>query len=176
MFVSETYTLQDLWFYDPLTSDSGHWNWDSTTTHTYSNNGVNFKRSSGTGNVFNTCKIDLPSEFEAEITYMGGTAYTIETIFGGMGWTYDVANQRSWGYYRTSTDNTQDQHNITINGTVSVGDVFKFVRQNGTLKIYQNDVEKWSMTAPTPLYDKIVFQTYANSRNTTLKDLKVKPL
>ena len=174
--VSKTYALRDLWFYDPLTSDSGHWNWDSTTIHTYSNNGVNFKRSMGTGNAFNTCKIDLPSEFEAEITYMGGTAYTIETIFGGMGWTYDVANQRSWGYYRTSLDSTQDQHNITINGTVSVGDVFKFVRQNGTLKIYQNDVEKWSMTAPTPLYDKIVFQTFSNSRNTTLKDLKIKQL
>ena len=107
---------------------------------------------------------------------MGGTAYTVETIIGGMGWTYDVSNQRSWGYYRTSSDSTQDQHNIEVTGAVQVGDVFKFVRQNGILKIYHNDVEKWSYTAPTPLYDKIVFQTYTNSRNTTLKDLKVKQL
>lgn len=159
-----------------MTSDSGHWTWYQTS-HTYSSDGCKYQATNTSGqlNNRNTCDVVLPSDFEVEMTYMGGRNYTLEAIVGGAGWTYDVANQRSWGYYRTSSSSGSDQHDQIINGAINVGDVFKFKRQNGTLYIYQNDVLKWSYT-PSSQNNELVLQTFQGGRYSIIKDIKVKSL
>ena len=176
MFLTQTYTLYDYLLVDPMTSNSGHWDWHSTTTKSYSSNGVNFKRGDElTGNVFNTCLVSLPSDFEVEYTYMGGTNYTVETLVGGMGATYAMNNNKTWYYYRVSTDSTQDYQTIEVSETVSSGDVFKVTRESGVLKIYRNNVLKHTVTEPST-DNRMILQTFHKSRNTTIKDVKIKPL
>ena len=170
---TKIYELEDCWYEWDGTYDDGHTNWNTGISHTYSDNGVTFSKLSGTGNDFNISTVVLPEEFEAQVTYNSGLAYSIEIIIGGMGITYDVNNKGTWYYYRIQADSTKDVHNIKVSETVNSDDMFKLIRQNGELEIYHNDVLKWNLTAPTPYDNRIIYQTCCYNRNTTLKDIKI---
>lgn len=172
--LQETFAIEDCIIIDPMTSISGNWNWDTNMTHNHDTNGVTFYRTSGAGNMCSKSVFTLPSNFEVEYTYMGGTGYSIETNVGGLGATHDINGHQTWYYYR-ECGNQDASTVITVQETVNIGDVFKITRENHVLKIYKNDVLKHTITRSTD-YNYIEFVGYNNGRNTTIKDIKVKAL
>ena len=58
--VSETYSIRDVYFYDSMTSDSGHWTYDSAITKSFSSDGVSITASSDKKPV---CDVTLPTNF-----------------------------------------------------------------------------------------------------------------
>ena len=147
-------------------------------TRSYSANGVTISSTnSGSGaNICSKADITLPSDFEAEWTFMGGTIYSGEVAFGGMRHTHDhaQARRRTWYYYEECI-NQESATLITASESINNGDVFKVTRENHVLKIYRNDVLKHTITKSSD-YPYLELGAFHSTRDTTIKDIKVKPL
>lgn len=170
----QTYAIEDCTYYWDCLSDDGHFDWQSYMVHTHNSNGLTFYRGTGAGAVCTPSDITVPTDFEAEYTYIGGVAYSCGVIIGGGSLIHDVNNHRTWYYYRecaTNFNNTQ----IEVSETISSGDKIKICRENGVLTLYHNNVLKHTISGYGN-YNKVELESYNSSRSTTIKDLKIKPL
>jgi len=170
---SETYSIQDCTYYWDCLSDDGHWTWGNVA-HSFSSNGVTTSRSSGTGAVCAYSDITLPTNFECEFTWNGGTAYSICVNAGGGGIEKPIGQNQTWYYLRECANASANAQ--TVNENATSGDVFKIKRDNGILYFYRNNVQVASITPSNPNYDKLELTAFSSNRNSTLKDIKVKPL
>ena len=162
--LSDEIQIDDLWDYDPMTSDSGKWTWDSTLTKSYSNDGCRFITDK-----------DLPDNFEVEATFnfesITEDFFNINTMQMYFG-TYQGVNRllmfNSWppNYYVNS--NRLDS-NITL----------KFKLENNILQIINGNnvlLQGNVGTSENILTIRVYTQSRDNSRIRTIKDIKIRKL
>ena len=171
MFVSETYAIEDLNYYDSCTSDNNKWNSNkSDMIYEYTDDGMCFYAPSKSDNIL-TAKYELPENYTAEFTYMGGLSYQISMYFSD---SFIQTNPSSNTYGIT---NHYGNPTTTINRPVSIGDVFKIVKQGNTITYYQNDVQVFTGTLTEPNTELRRYSYYnKSSRYTFIKDIKIKAL
>ena len=167
---SDEIPIDDLWDYDPMTSDSGKWVWNAGISREYSSNGCRLTFASGSGEGYYNNQ--LPSNYEVEATFSFESSYaqdmvTINTFQTFIG-TYNgrkrlqVFNVWPPNYYT-------DCDNIPINSTV----IFRV--ENEILSIiYEDNVLITCNVGSNNLIGFTVYNT-AN-RNRTVKDVKIRQL
>lgn len=168
--LEDTIEIDDLFYYDPLTTDKNRYSIVSgSPALTYSSNGLNVNTSVAQIGLVKNNFLTLPSDYEAEITVIyvtsnarTGICFDDLLIAGG---------DSNTGIYKLST--TTRQSNIT-NSTYRAGDVVKIRKQGSTFTYYLNDVQKWTGTISDDNHLQ-QFRTYQN-RSTTFKDLKIREL
>lgn len=62
--LTKTFTVRDVHFYDSMTSDSGHWTYESGITKSYSSDGVSITASSDKRPI---CDVTLPQSFRVTL-------------------------------------------------------------------------------------------------------------
>ena len=167
---SDEIPIDDLWDYDPMTSDSGKWVWDTGISRAYSTNGCRLTLTTGSG--VGTYNNQLPSNYEVEATFSFEssdaqdmvTINTFQTFIG----TYNgrkrlqVFNVWPPNYYT-------DCNNIPINSTV----IFRV--ENEILSVIHED--NVLITCNVGSNNSIGFTVYnTTNRNRTVKDIKIRQL
>lgn len=174
---SETYSIQDIYKYDAMTSDKGLFSVQSgSATITYGSDGVTITGTTTTETKI-LANIQLPSS-DYEITYdinaltRSSNGYTLQCCFEDL----LVGNNNTGTYVRkvsVSGDiwGGKAQYNppctmkLEITGT-----------NTKTIKIYRNDVQVGSTITGISQTRVMQFLSYADNRGMTLKNLKIKPL
>lgn len=168
--VSETYSIEDCIWYNPLTSSTDKITWDSSATVSYSSDGVTYKTSSDKAN---PCTFTVPQnasiEGSVKFSASGGQMPTLHNFWGYKVSASQVAivdledssawNNKTTASFSTST-NTWYTYKITCEGT--------------TAKLYINDGLKVTKTLLSQSVYRVNFQS--SSSNVTVKNIKVKPL
>ena len=164
MVLQETYELEDLWYYDPCTSDKGYW----------SNNNILSFNTDGVCVIGNDSNVSF-----LDITYPQN--YSIECTLtepnGQNGWTgglrcsnLGLVGERNKKYYQIISpySYTSDNSNFALN------DKIKIVVENGTAKLYYNDVEKKSTSTTSDKFE--LLGSPSNNYYMRIKDIKIKAL
>lgn len=165
-----TVQIQDVFYYDPLTTDKNRYSIVSgSPVLTYSSNGLNVNTSVASVGLVKNNFLTLPSDYEAEITI------THQTSSGGCGicfddWLLDSGATNLCATYKLSTT-TRLSNNLSKFNT---NDVVKIVKQGTSIKYYLNDVLKITNTISDDNHLQ-QFRTYQN-RSTTFKNLKIHAL
>ena len=170
IFLSETYSIHDYYYYDSLTVDKSRY---TTVTGspvlTYSSNGLNVNTSVASVALIRNNFLTLPSDYEAEITVT-----TVSSNQGRTGICFDDllidGSSINTVFYKLS--NTSNKGNT--NSVITANTIVKVRKQSGTFTVYFNDVQKWSGSISDDNHYQ-QFRTYQN-RSTTFKDLKIKAL
>ena len=118
-----------------------------------------------------TAKYNLPDNYEAEFTYMGGSRYQISMYFS------DSFIQTNNGTSSYTISPHYGGSNVNINRSISIGDVFKIVKQENSITYYQNDVQVYTGTLTSP-NNELRRYSWSNksARYTFIKDIKIKSL
>lgn len=173
MVVQETYMIEDLFYYDPLTEDKGRYTTISGSPDlTYSSNGLNINTSVTQVGLVRNNALTLPNDYEAEITitnaptsqYCGGICFD--------DWLYDWGSTSANGASTFKLSNTQSLHTQLQKPVTN--DVVKIIKTGTTIKAYINDNLIVTDTISNDNHYQ-QFRTYKN-RSTTFKNLKIKAL
>ena len=175
IFVSETYSLEDCIDYDPLTSNTGKWDFPSGTTVNYNSNGMYISASGWKDGYFhNTYTKPYSVEFElADYSASGSNTFYMALYFynsskSRLAQAQTINNNKTaiGAYSGTPTE---------ISYTIPKGSIVRIDIESNSMKLYVDDELKVSST-----YDlaspSIVGVTTAGNRSTTYKDWKIKPL
>lgn len=168
--LEDTIEIDDLFYYDPLTTDKNRYSIVSgSPVLTYSSNGLNVNTSVSQIGLIKNNFLTLPSNYEAEITI------TSQTANAGCGicfddWLLDSGASSICSTYKLSTT-TRLSTNLTKFNT---GDTVKIVKQGTSIKYYLNNVLKCTDTISNDNHLQH-FRTYQN-RSTTFKNLKIHEL
>ena len=133
---SNQISIDDLWDYDPMTSDSGKWNWGSIT-HSFSSNGCQI-----TGSVMGEALYNkqLPSNFEVEATFHFDETtedmFTIGryTIYHGTSSSINSLIIFSWH----DPDGWSNRTAVAMN-RLNTDITLKFRYENGTVSVLNGD-------------------------------------
>ena len=168
-----TITVSEWDYYDPCTTDQDLWipNKADIVCEYDADNGMRFYSGTSTDSIL-TAKYTLPTDYEAQFTWMGGRSYTIS-----MYWSDSFIQTLNGG---TSSYEISIHYGVAgtrINRSISEGDVFKVVKQGTTITYYQNDVQVFTGTLTNPNNE---LRRYAlgslSTRYSWIKDIKVKRL
>lgn len=181
MFVSETYSIEDCFYYDSQTVDKSRYTVTSGTANiSYSSNGVTI-----TGNSSSTCIITnnaltLPSEYKAtfEITACNGDAGSNGTEYGGVVFDDWFTDWRSTNTSTTYKYSTTSQISTGLS-KIQAGSIVKIVRENNSMKLYVDDVLQCTdnnINHTGYFRHRSYKRSGSNGRSLTIKDLKIKPL
>ena len=174
-FVSETYVIEDCIYYDSQTTDKNRYTTTTgTASVTYSSNGLTVKGTVNSETRVENTALTLPSEYVASIQITGKAGSGSGTQYYG-GFAFDdllldfKGTTKGITFYTLSTLTGLQE----ITYTLQNNDIVTIERENGTMKVYLNDVLKYTYAVSST--GKFVHRTY-NNRSITCKDLKVKPL
>ena len=170
---SDEIQIDDLWDYDPMTSDSGKWIWDSIPTKTYSNTGCRFITDSQTH--VGTYNKDLPDNYEIEATFNFESTtedFLMINQYAMYFGTYQSIN-RLIMFYNWPPEYYVNSNRLDSNITL------KFKLENNILQIIHNNIvllqgnvgnHEKGLALPVHPY------TNNNSRIRTIKDIKIRKL
>lgn len=160
--LQETYEIEDLWYYDPCTSDKGHWS--DNTGLAFDINGMLITKET-------ILDISYPSAYVVEFTLVEPTGSYYTWTGGVQCANVGVIGANTDVYWQTI--NPYDYYTERGNRFVA-GDKIKFVVENGSASIYLNDVLKRTVTATNNKF-KIV-SSPDNANHLKIKDLTIKAL
>jgi hypothetical protein len=173
---STTISIEDIYAYDSMTSDSGHWDWQSGVTHTISANGTSIVSSDHHDNISD---IELPSTFEIEVTEtfssiidsyflcLSTTGYSDNTITFYREHTNPYLSLAE--NYVSNAWNTRTRVSYSLPSELTY--TIRYV--NGELSLIYNNVVVVSRTlSAVPKYLNI----HSDFNSYTLKDIKVRSL
>ena len=173
IFVSETYSISDIYYYDSLTVDKQRYTTVSgSPVLTYSSNGLNVNTSVAQVGLVKNNFLTLPSDYEAEltVTYAPQSSYSGGLCFDD--WLFDCGSPSLNGASTFKLSNTS-RLNQSLRKFIT-NDVVKVIKTGTTIKLYIND----NLIVTNTISDDNhlqQFRTYQN-RSTTFKDLKIKAL
>ena len=169
--LQETFVIEDLLYYDSCTSEQQLWNSNySDMIYEYSDDGMCFYSNHASDNIL-TAKYNLPSDYIAEFTYNGGDKYQLSMYFSDS----FIQTDFNATYYEIFLH--YGDSGTRINRSISVGDVFKVVKQGTSITYYQNDVQVFTGTLPSPNNELRRYSWHNKpSRYTIIKDIKIKAL
>lgn len=167
-FLSETYSISDIWCYDPMTSNKGHWdNLDSSNlSYSFGNDGMFIQGLGASRDSKLHLDITYPNDYEVELTVVeGNNNYTAKLQTEG------VATESSGNilYFITLGGSYNGE-----NGKLNTNDKVKFVAQGTDVKLYLNNVLKRTVTRNSS-YSGFEVWGY-ESRSIKIKDLTIKEL
>ena len=167
---SNSITIEDIKYYDPLTSNKGHWTIPSGANVSFSNTGMYCGEGS-----WNDIYLEIPITKPCEITYdivdwTGSNSYHLYL------WDSTKAN-RLFHLYKTSSNytvfDTYPSDTSSFQGTIATGSTVKIKVYTDKLELYVNDTLKVTKTY-TISSPVIMSWLTASSRTTTYKNLKIK--
>lgn len=178
--VSETYELEDCYYFDPQTTNKNRYTVTSGGANiSYSSDGVTITGTQATDSLVKNTALTLPNSYSAEVTLTKLSGYTAggQTQYGGLCFDNCLIDMHSGqiNIYTLSPIALL----TTINQGVSQGDVLKIEMDNGTMKIYINDVLKTTQSIThTGIHQHRTYKPSNQNvgKSITAKDLKVKPL
>lgn len=171
--LSETYSIQDCYYYDSQTVDKQRYSITSgSASLTYSSNGLNVKGTTSSNTIVENNMLSLPTNYVAEVTIGGKNGSGADSLYFG-GFVFDnilldFGNTYSYVYSYSPITKIGD-----LGAVINMGDKIRLEKDNGSMRIYLNDVLKTTQSTTTT--GKFLHRTY-NNRSLTIKDLKVKPL
>lgn len=181
--VSEIYDIIDCYFYNSLTDSSALSNFSlgSAAHVSFSDDGMySYATASGNHDSRNHIILnhELPTDFEVDFTYMGGDSYSVNAwCNSGYIQTSNTQHTRAWFYTGYNNISGTPPSYSDIAEIISVGDNFKFLKENDELSIYHNNTLVTTGTVPDTVMRKFaILNCCGGSRNTRIKDLKIKTL
>ena len=174
IFLQETYELEDLHLYDPMTSDSGKWTIPSDVSSTYSSNGWNVSATSYcqvklTDKLTSDCCVEF-TLVEYNIVSAGASCIVYAYTNGETTPNKVILDSRGSAHSTSAVFGRALDHRFA-NGTK-----FRIEYTSSTLKVYENDVLIATDPNSVGLPTRFEFHIGAGGRNVTYKDLKVKAL
>ena len=168
---SETYTIEDDYDYDPMTSaNNSKWDYPSTVSHTHSSNGVTLSASSWDG-MAHIQAFPIPSSVEYEVTNKssGTTGYVNIWEVLGDGNTIKLQSQLNSNnalYFSTDNTNYTFASNLGVYAWKIYSDKIEVYKDGNLVKSYSTSLSSaYILFTPSPL-----------NQNFTFKNFKVKPL
>ena len=169
--LTETYIVQDYYYYDSLTTDKSRYTTISgTPSLTYSSDGLEVNTSVAQVALIRNNFITLPNNYEAEITitYNGNNVHGSGICFDD--WLLDSGEYSKCVSYKLSNTSKLSDNLAKFN----TGDVVKIVKQGTSISYYLNGTLVVTNTISNDNHYQ-QFRTYQN-RKTVFKDLKIKQL
>ena len=177
IFVSKTYELFDADYYDSQTSDKSRYTVQTGgATISYSSDGVTITGTQAIDTLVKNTALTLPTNYVASVKLMNFNGDGTTKNYGGVCFDNLLIDFQSnkINYYKLSP--LTSLGNTTY--TLQQGDVLKVEMNNGTMKVYVNNVLKTTQTiANTGVYQHRTYKMGSNAgRFITAKDLIVKSL
>ena len=167
--LTKTFAIRDVHFYDTMTSDSGHWTYDSGVTKNYSSDGVSITSSS---DKFPVCDVALPNNFK--LTFKAKSNLNNNLRYCAIGGWY-IANGTYSSTNRLMLYNSWPPQ-YYVNNTYSQPNVVEFEAEynNGTLTLKKDGAT--IITQAITLANQVL-QLYAGGNTTvTIKDIIIEEL
>ena len=177
MSLQETYEVWDYYYYDSQTVDKSRYSVTTGSANiSYSNDGVTISGAVARDTLVKNTALTLPTNYMAEITLTNLNGESIPSkglAYGGLCFDnllIDMYTTQIDLYLLNSLSSLS-----TINTGVSNGDVIKIEMNNGTMKVYINNVLKATETVNnTGVFQNRTFKNgNGPARSITSKDLKV---
>ena len=168
IFLSETYSIEDIYYYDALTSNKGHWNNldSSNLSYSFGNDGMLVQGLGASRDSKLHLDITYPNDYEVELTVVeGNNNYTAKLQTEGVA----IESMGNILYFMTLGGSNNRE-----NGKLNLNDKIKFVAQGTDVKLYLNNVLKRTVTRNNS-YSGFEVWGY-ESRSIKIKDLTIKEL
>ena len=157
-------------YYDSQTTNLNRYTVQTgTATLTYDTNGLTVKGTKNADTYVENTVLTLPTDYSLECTLTARSGPSASTVYYGGLCVDDLLIDFSSANIKFYTLSNLSQIS-QINEVIQANDVLRFERENGTMKVYINDVLK--LTQSVNHNGKIQYRMYMN-RSLTVKDLKV---